>query len=378
MTVADTRNRYLGLLVMAVVLAVLPMRLEGDYALGLGVIIGINTIIVLGLNLLMGYAGQVSLGQAAFVGIGAYTSAILTVNHGWPPWCGLAAAIGLSALVAAAVGVPLLRLHGHYLAMGTLGFGIIVHIVMVQWGSLTNSTDGIAGIPPLALGPVTFGSSRSMYFLTAAAVLLCLALAGNIIDSRAGRALRAVHGSEIAASISGVDVARNKLQVFALSGALAGLAGGLFAHYMTYINPDSFQLGYSIQLLVMAVIGGMASIWGAVFGAAAVTLIGEQLRSLLEVSPIIFGFVVMLIVVAVSTGRAPGVEGGVPSPRTSGLRAVMVLGILLLAYAFPAVHLGRGTRAWIGYAVAGAVLCVGSIVVWRRGQADQTGAERVN
>lgn len=360
---------------MASALAALPAVVRGDYALGLAVTIGINTIIVLGLNLLMGYAGQVSLGQAAFVGIGAYTSAILTVQHGWSPWLGLAAAVVLSALVAAAVGVPLLRLHGHYLAMGTLGFGVIVHIIMVQWDSLTNSTDGIPGIPPLALGSFTFGSGASVYYLVVTIMLVCMVIAGNIIDSRAGRAMRAVHGSEIAAQISGVDTARYKVQVFAISGALAGLAGGLFAHHMTYINPDSFHLGYSISLVVMVVIGGMASIWGAIFGAAAVTLISEQLRSLLEVSPIMFGLILMLVMVAVSTGRAPGVEEGVPSSRASFLRGAMVLGILLLAYAFATLMLARGAVVFLAYAGVGLLLCASSVLVWRRGLLERIGGE---
>ena len=298
------RTRLLWLGVMTVALGALPLVVRSEYALGLAVLIGINTIVVLGLNLLMGYAGQVSLGQAAFVGIGAYATAILSAKLHCSPWLGLAAAVALGGLVAGIVGVPLLKLRGHYLAMGTLGFGIIVHILMVQWESLTAGTTGISGIPALALGGLRFDSyhPRHMYYLVAVAVLVCMAIAGNIVDSRVGRAMRAVHGSEVAAGTSGVDVSRYKLQVFVLSGALAGLAGSLLAQHLGYINPDSFELGYSINLLVMVVLGGMASIWGAIFGVAAVTLIGENLRSLLEYSTIVFGLVLMLVMIFLPSG----------------------------------------------------------------------------
>ncbi len=297
-------RRQLWFVLAALAAGLLPLVLRGDYARGLAVAIGINTIVVLGLNLLMGYAGQVSLGQAAFVGIGAYTFAILGAKLHLSPWLGVVAAVVLSAAVAGAVGVPLLRLRGHYLAMGTLGFGIIMHIVMVQWESLTAGTTGIWSIPKLSVAGLAFDAHHelNMYFLVAGLVIASMLLAANVINSRVGRAMRAVHGSEVAANLSGVDTARYKLQVFTLSGGLAGLAGCLFALHTGYVNPDSFELSYSILLVVMTVIGGMASIWGAIFGAAAVTLIGEQLRSLLQFSPILFGLVLVLIMIFLPSG----------------------------------------------------------------------------
>jgi branched-chain amino acid transport system permease protein len=294
------RYQAIGLLALAAI--ALPRAMSADYQLHLAAIIGINTIIVLGLNLLMGYAGQVSLGQAAFVGIGAYASAILTVKVGLSPWLGMAAAVALGALTAAIVGVPLLKLRGHYLAMGTLGFGMIVHIVLVQWDKLTDGTVGIMGIPPLSAAGVALESAPSMYYLVALCVVVSTALAANIIDSRVGRAMRAVHGSEVAAETSGVDTARYKLQVFILSGALAGLAGSLYAHHVSYVHPDTFGFAYSIQLVVMAVLGGMASIWGAVIGASAVTIIGEELRQYQEYSTILFGAVLMAVMIFMPGG----------------------------------------------------------------------------
>ncbi len=295
-------KRYQLIAVAAVVALGLPRLMPADYALHLATIIGINTIVVLGLNLLMGYAGQVSLGQAAFVGIGAYASAVLTTKSGISPWLALPAGVSISALTAAIVGVPLLKLRGHYLAMGTLGFGMIVHIVMVQWEKLTAGTVGIMSVPPLAIGGLSFDSAPSMYYLVAAFVVLSIALASNIVDSRVGRAMRAVHGSEVAAETSGVDTSRYKLQVFILSGAMAGLAGSLYAHHTSYVHPDSFGFAYSIQLVVMAVLGGMSSIWGAVFGAAAVTIVAEQLRQFQEFSTILYGGVLILIAIFMPAG----------------------------------------------------------------------------
>ena len=295
-------KRYCRLAAVAAAAAALPLVLPSEYAVHLAVVIGINAIVALGLNLLMGYAGQVSLGQAAFVGIGAYASAILSTKVGLSPWIGMAAGAARGGATAAAVGGPLLKLRGHYLAMGTLGFGMIVHIVMVQWEDLTEGTIGVMSIPPLSVGGLEFDSELRMYYLVAASAVLAIALASNIIDSRVGRAMRAVHGSEVAAATSGVDTARYKLQVFIMSGAMAGFAGSLHAHHAAYVHPDSFGFHYSIQLVVMVVLGGMASIWGAIFGAGAVTLIGEQLRSFQEFSTIIFGSVLVAIMVFMPAG----------------------------------------------------------------------------
>lgn len=295
------RGQLVWFLLAVLIAAALPLVVRGEYALGLATGIAINAIVVLGLNLLMGYAGQVSLGQAAFVGIGAYASAILTTKVHVNPWIGLVAAVGLSALLAMVVGVPLLKLKGHYLAMGTLGFGVIMYIVMVQWDSLTGGTTGISSIPPLAIGGFKLEGAR-MYYPAAGFLLLTLLMASNIIASRVGRAMRAVHGSEVAAETAGVDTARYKLQVFVLSGAFAGLAGSLYAHHATYIVCDTFGFHYSIQLVVMTVIGGMASIWGAAFGAAAVVLIAENLRSYQEYSSILFGAVLVATTVFFPSG----------------------------------------------------------------------------
>jgi branched-chain amino acid transport system permease protein len=303
------RWRVVAFLIVSLVVVVLPLFVRNDYYRGQLIKVGINTIVVVGLNLLMGYAGQVSLGHAAFVGIGAYSSGILTVKAGVSPWLALVAAALVTALVSAAVGVPVLRLRGHYLAMATLGFGMIVHTVAIQWEALTGSDQGIIGIPPLAVGGLRLVSrthTLNTYYAVWLVALLALLTSSNIVGSRVGRAMRAVHGSEIAASTSGVNTARHKLQVFVLSAVLAGLAGSLYAHYVSYIDPGPFSFVHSIDLVVMVVIGGMASTWGAVLGAGTVQFLDAVLGGFLERRLLVFGLILMLIMIFLRQGLARG------------------------------------------------------------------------
>jgi branched-chain amino acid transport system permease protein len=277
--------------------------------------VAIAVILAVGLNLLMGYAGQVSLGHAAFYGIGAYTSAILTTQFGWSPWLAMLMGIGLTVAVAFVVGVPCLRLHGHYLAMATLGFNIIVFVVMNAWTPVTQGSSGVYGIPKLSIGAWTIASYQSQYFLTWAAALLVLLVSVNIVNSRVGRALRALHGSEPAAATLGVNIAWYKVQVFVLSAAFASLAGSLYAHIANYISPSAFAFGVSVQLVVMVVIGGMASVWGAVIGATAITFLSLWLDKLsgkvpqaMELKVVAFGLVLVLVMIFMPGGLTVGVR----------------------------------------------------------------------
>ncbi|PKN44212.1 MAG: branched-chain amino acid ABC transporter permease [Deltaproteobacteria bacterium HGW-Deltaproteobacteria-17] len=236
-------------------------------------LVGIYTIVAVGLNLLIGYAGQVSLGHAAFFGIGAYTTAILTTRAGWPPWVGIPAAMLIAGAIGLVLGSIVLRLKGHYLAMATLALGIIVFVLFRELHWLTLGTDGINYIPPLSLPGLKITSRAGQYYFIWTIALLVLLFCSNVIDSRVGRALRALHHSEVAAAAMGVDVALYKVRVFTLSAILAGLAGALFAHIQTFINPSAFYIDLSIMLVTMVVVGGMSSIWGAVAGAATITFI---------------------------------------------------------------------------------------------------------
>ena len=441
-------------------------RFLGDRHLTTLIYIGINAILALGLNLLIGYAGQVSLGHAAFFGMGAYTSAVLTVRpvqdtsipgiavgigvmagtavilslarptggrllcgvialilaalfvgrlhaslalavvlftifaaaagliagaawkreggracwcprwpkgsaRGWwryalagpvaplviwltnwflrgtlsrggtSPWTGMAVGIVLTGLVAYLIGGQVLRLKGHYLAMATLAFGIIIEIVFRQWTDVFGgSSDGIFGIPSINVMESLPGFARKLmsaavggpvdertqyYFLVWGFVFLALVIASNIVRSRVGRAFRAVHGSEVAAESLGVDTERYKVQVFVLSAALASVGGSLYAHHagIGYINPTEFSFMASVQLLVMVVVGGMASVWGALFGASVIQFLKDWMMTLERgnpeilgltlkgLDPIVFGGVLIVVMIILPTGLVRGVTDGV-------------------------------------------------------------------
>lgn len=287
--VTATLRRYAIFFAMAAFMAVMPFWAKPlSKPLGINLLltmrlVGVFTIAAVGLNILMGYAGQVSLGHGAFLGIGAYTSAILTVKAHFPPWLGIITA----ALVAAAFGflvAPVLRLRGHYLAMATLGLGIIVFVFMREMTWLTGGNDGIRGIPALALPGLQIGKGadylRSEFYFVWSVTLLVLLLCSNLVNSRLGRAMRAFHQAEVAAEVMGVNVSRIKIQVFVLSAALAGLAGGIFAHLQGYIDPNLFGILLSIQLVTMVVVGGMESVWGAVAGAGLITFLPKVVEAL--------------------------------------------------------------------------------------------------
>lgn len=286
---------------------------SNNYLLHVLSLVAIYTILAVGLNLLMGYAGQVSLGHAAFYGIGAYTSGLLTVKLGWSPWLALPAGIVLTSLVALMVGVPCLRLRGNYLAMATLGFGWIVFIVMKNWSELTDGISGLTNIPKLAIGGFVFDSDAKCFLLTWAAALLAMVLCANVVNSRVGRALRALHTSEHAAATLGVNVATFKVQVFVLAAALAALAGSLYAHKVNFISPNTFGFIISVELVVMVVVGGMASVWGAVVGATTMTFlfewltgIGKQYQAFQDLNSIAYGLIMVLMMIFMPAGLTVG------------------------------------------------------------------------
>lgn len=299
------RNAAQAVLFFALLLAV-PFALPNEYYLSICILGSLNAVIAVGLNLLMGYAGQVSLGHAAFYGIGAYVTAICTTRLGLPIPVGMAAGIALATVVAWIVAVPTLKLKGNYLAMATLGFGIIVSIVFNEAVDLTGGPSGYVGIPRLALFGHAFDTDRGYYNLMAAVLTLVVLLALNLMKSRTGRALRALHVSEKAAASLGVDIAAHKRFVFVLSAALAGLAGVLYAHYLSFIAPASFGFAFSVQLVVMVVLGGMASVWGSVAGAFFLTALPEALREFEDIDILVYGAILVLTIMFLPDGLAGG------------------------------------------------------------------------
>jgi len=297
-----------GLLVKLALLGALvafPMA-GSSYYTSLMVVIGIHTIVTVGLCLLMGYAGQVSLGHAAFYGLGAFFSGILSASYGVQPWLAMAVAAIATGTIAFVTAFPMFRLRGHYLAMGTLGFGIIVYILFVELKQFTGGPSGLPGIPPLALGPIVFDSDQRFYYLAWTFCLGVLLTSQNIVNSRVGRALRAVHGNEEAARSLGVDISQFKMKVFVLSAVYASLAGSLYAHYTTFVSPQPFGFLFSVRLVVMVVVGGLASVWGAIFGTATVTILGDLLQGFGEMDTVVFGLILILVMVFLPQGLFRG------------------------------------------------------------------------
>ena len=274
---------------------------------------GIWCLITIGLSLLMGYAGQISLGQAAFYGVGAYVSAILTVHFGLNPWLCMVIGMIIASVVAVLVGVPSLKLRGHYLAMATLAFGIIVYIIFNEEGEWTGGPDGMSGIPGLSLFGFEFDTIDKYYYLVWFFVLAAFIFTINIIQSRSGRALRAIHISEAASSAMGINVSRFRIIVFVYSAILASLAGSFYAHYMNFINPTSFDLFFSIKLIIMIALGGMHNIWGAIIGAFLVTFLSfEWLHFFEEFEIVVYGVILLIITIFLPHGLVgvPGIVKG--------------------------------------------------------------------
>ncbi len=294
-----------GLFILAVVLT--GTFVDNLYNIQLLIFIGINTLLALALNMLMGYAGQISLGHAAFYGIGAYVTAILTVHYSISPWLALPACILAAMLVACIVGIPTLKLSGYYLGMGTLGFGMIVNIAFREWSSVTGGASGFVGIPPLELGPISFVSARNYLYLVWGCVLLNIIMCRRIINSRVGRALRSIHDGESAAAAVGVNTQQLKLQIFVLSAAISALAGFLYAHLVYFISPGTFGFLSSIRIVTMVVIGGMASIWGAILGASLLTLLPEWLHAFSEFEMVVYGLILMVVMIFMPRGLFRGI-----------------------------------------------------------------------
>jgi branched-chain amino acid transport system permease protein len=297
-----SRGNLIGLAALGFAI-LLSGRTLDDYTLGALVLAGLYALNALGLSLLTGFAGQVSIGQAAFFGTGAYVLGILTTRTSVPLPVAWAAAIGAAMLLAVAVGLPSLRLRGHYLAMATLAFGEIFFIVVnADPGGLTGGPSGFGRIPRLSLGPWEIRGEQAYFYVCWALVWTAILIGINIVHSRTGRALRALHISESAARSLGVNIGRLKIQVFVLSALLSAAAGCLYAHFVTFLSPTGFSLLYSIRFITMAAIGGMANLWGAVAGATFLALLPEQLRFLHDYEALVYGGILMLLMIYCPSG----------------------------------------------------------------------------
>jgi branched-chain amino acid transport system permease protein len=265
---------WIGVLLLIVLFPVTVGRI-GPYYNTVFILIGIYVILAVSLDLLVGFAGQISVGHAAFAALGAYTSGILTARYGIPPLAALACGLFVCGSVAFAIGWAVLRLRGYYLAMATLGLNAVVVTVITGFDSFTGGASGLLNIPPFSLFGVSFENHLYYYYVVWAmvvfTVLCCLALTRQPL----GRILIALHSDEEAAGTFGIDAARYKLHIFVVSSTLAGLAGSLFAHYLRFISPNDFDVGTSVLLLVMLFLGGVGTIYGPALGAIFLKLLPE-------------------------------------------------------------------------------------------------------
>lgn len=289
---------------LLVAIALVPWVYPQPFLVTLLVFVGIYIIVCTGLSLIFGYAGQLSLTQAAFYGIGAYTSAILTTRYGVSFWWGLAAASVLPGLFAFFLGAPILRLRHYYLAMATLAFSEIMAVVFIQEVDITGGPTGITHIPAPNFFGYLLNTSERYYYLVWLLCVMVVAFSYNLIRSKYGRALRAIAENEVAAGAMGVNVPAMKSLMFVLSAVFAGLGGALYAHYVSFVSPDTFSVALSIMLVIMVAIGGVNSLWGAVLGAVFITVLPSMLGAYRQYAMLVYGLILVLALMFMPNGIA--------------------------------------------------------------------------
>jgi branched-chain amino acid transport system ATP-binding protein/branched-chain amino acid transport system permease protein len=301
---------------LVLVVAVFPWLLNSSYWMNLVNLAISFSVACLGLNIVLGYAGQLSLAQASFWGVGAYTSALLTVNLGVPVWMGLVAAFLVAALFGVMLGIPTLKLSGHYLAMTTIGFGIILQLILINAIWLTGGSDGIPKIPSPAIGSFELKDPSTFFYVAAMGLILLTWASMRLKDSRVGRAFLAIQGNEMAAETTGVDTTLYKIMAFALSAGYGGIGGWLFAHSGShYISPDTFSFDQSVMFLAMAVLGGNGSAVGSIVGASLLTLVPEVLRFLKDYYMMVYSAGIVAVMIFMPGGIASLVRGLMLSQR---------------------------------------------------------------
>ncbi|MEH7827893.1 branched-chain amino acid ABC transporter permease [Gemmobacter denitrificans] len=300
------------LLTLAILIALSPLFFPSGYYYRVGALIFVNAIAVTGLVILIGYAGQVSLGHAGFAGIGAYACALAPMHLGLHPALAAIAGAAISGALAWLVGRPILRLKGHYLAVASLGFGVLISMVLNNERDLTGGPDGME-VPDLGLRGLLkdwglpLSNGEFWYAFCGIALLIGAWLALNLHNSPTGRTLRAVHGSEIAAKVVGVDVPRAKLSAFVISAVYASVSGSLLALQNKFVTPDIAGFMHSVELVTMAVLGGVGSVLGAIFGAGILTLLPQALTVFAEYEQLVLGLVMVLVMIFLREGLLPSI-----------------------------------------------------------------------
>jgi branched-chain amino acid transport system permease protein len=288
-------KRYLVVAPAVAFMAAFPVLFQGSYLVGIMILVGIYAIVAFSLDLIIGYSGQLVLGHQGFFGLGAYVSGVLATRYGLSPLLSMLNAILFTCVAAYVIGRPAFRLRGYYLGILTLAFGLIIHSVFVSFRGFTGGTDGLRQIPPFSVGPLVFDTDFKYYYLVWVLVLLSLILYLNIVNSRMGLALRAIKEDEYAAAAMAINVPRYKMMVFLLTAGFAALAGALYAHYMKFISPDSFDLHVLFLITLMAFLGGKETIWGSLIGAAILKFLPSFVGFLQDYKVLFYGLVFTLI-----------------------------------------------------------------------------------
>ncbi|MDE5444342.1 ATP-binding cassette domain-containing protein [Bradyrhizobium sp. CSA207] len=284
--------------------AAIPAMSQDAYVLGVWTFLLLNILVVIGLDLLLGYAGQLSLGHGIFVAIGAYASGLLTTKAGWSGWAAMPVGTIAASLLAAAVAVPTLRLRGYYLALATLGFPVLFDAMIRVTSQWSGGSSGVISIPRLRLGGYILRDPLVYYYLVLGVVAVVLIVLWNLAGSRLGLKLRAIHADETAASARGINVVFLKASVFVASAAIAALSGSLYVHNVQFVAPDTFGLNYSLILVIMLVVGGMGRIWGGILGVVLLGWMPELLREAATWQPVIFGSILATIMLFAPNGLA--------------------------------------------------------------------------
>jgi branched-chain amino acid transport system permease protein len=301
------RSPFLLVIAVAVMVLALPLILPSNFYLRVAALVFINGLAVLGLNLLMGFAGQVSLGHAGFFGIGAYAVALGPAYLGLPVWASLIGGIALSVLLAFLVGRPILRLSGYYLAIATLGMGMLVSMIVSNEANITGGPNGME-VPRLVLFGWRVAGPLTWYWVSGVTLVIGVWVMVNLIESPTGRAFRAIHDSEIAARVLGVQVARYKLLAFVLSAVFASVAGSYFALLDGFVTPNTAGFMLSIEFVVMAVLGGLGSIFGSIVGAAILVILPQFLTVFHDYEHIVLGAIIIVFLIFLPRGIVPAVS----------------------------------------------------------------------
>jgi len=329
---SQSGQRRCWLLAGAIIVAVLPFVFQDSYWRTNLIVCAINVMLAIGLDFILGYAGQLNLGHSAFYGIGAYASTLLIMKLGVPFWLAFAFGIGLSGAAGMTLSIFTVRLRGHYLAIASLGFAVIVHQVLLNWISLTQGPLGIYGIKPPpdialpALPVISFSNTANMFYQVAGFAFLFYLLLDQLVRSPIGETLAAIREDEVSASSFGINCTTWKVFAFGIGSALAGAAGAFYASFVGTLVPDAFIITESFTILAMVIVGGMGTLIGPVFGAILLTILPELLRGFGDLRLVLYGATLTLVVLFMPGGIVQAAQilrtrlGRLPTTTDAGMR----------------------------------------------------------